>query len=95
MQTTDKNSHTYAAEVGEEHGLSYPISRHTLAGEVLTLPYNNYLTWMPVVVFGYGMEVDEHQQARLGELDNIWGNARDCRLLDPTYTLPLSLLNAT
>ena len=50
---------------------------------------------MPIVVFGYGTEVDEYQHARLGDLDNIWGNAGDCRLLDPTYTMPLSLLNAT
>ena len=40
------------------------------------------------------MEVDEYQHAQLGDLDNVWSNARDCRLLDPTYTMPISLLNA-
>ena len=86
LQTTSADKEQYS---------SYPISRHTLADDVSTLPFNGCLCWMPIVVFGYGTEVDEYQHARLGDLDNIWGNAGDCQLLDPTYTMPLSLLNAT
>jgi hypothetical protein len=75
---TDKNGDVYATGASEKLGSMYPILQHVLAGELLTLPYNDYLAWMPVIVFGYGMEVNEYQHARLGDLDDIWSNGHDC-----------------
>ena len=60
LQMMDKDGHTYATGLGKEQASVYPISQHTLANGVLTLPFNDYLSWMPVVVFGYGTEVDEY-----------------------------------
>ena len=89
LKTTDKNGYTYATWA------LYPISQHTLTDGVSALPFNNYFSWMPIVIFGYGMEVDEYQHTWLGDLDNVWNNAHDCWLLDLTYTMPISLLNVT